>query len=56
MSSTMFLQGLAVGMDLLIGEHMPSLDRGSVRNFMYNIYLCKDNSWLRISNPQPQRY
>lgn len=56
MSSTMFLQGLAVGMDLLIGQHMPSLDRGSIRNFMYNIYLCKGERWLRISNPQPERY
>ena len=56
MSSTMFLQGLAVGMDLLIGSHMPSLDRDSIRNFMYNIYLCKGDRWLRISNPQPQRY
>lgn len=56
MSSTMFLQGLAVGMDLLIGQHMPSLNRESVRNYMYNLYLCKDESWLRISNPQPARY
>ena len=56
MSSTMWLQGLAIGMDLLIGNHMPTLDRGNVRNYMYNIYLCKDGSWLRISNPQPRRY
>lgn len=56
MSSTMWLQGLAVGMDLLIGSHMPALNRDSVRNYMYNIYLCKDGSWLRISNPQPKRY
>lgn len=56
MSSTMFLQGLAIGMDLLIGQHLPALDRSTVRNFMYNIYKCKDGSWLRISNPQPDRY
>ena len=56
MSSTMWLQGLAVGMDLLIGSHMPALNRDSVRNYMYNIYMCKDGSWLRISNPQPKRY
>ena len=56
MSSTMWLQGLAVGMDLLIGSHMPALNRDSVRNYMYNIYRCKDGSWLRISNPQPKRY
>ena len=54
MSSTMWLQGLAVGMDLLIGSHMPALNRDSVRNYMYNIYRCKDGSWLRISNPQPE--
>ena len=52
----MWLQGLAVGMDLLIGSHMPALNRDSVRNYMYNIYRCKDGSWLRISNPQPKRY
>ena len=56
MSSTMWLQGLAVGMDLLIGSHMPTLNREDVRNYMYNIYKCKDGSWLRISNPQPKRY
>ena len=56
MSSTLFLQGLAVGMDLLTGQHMPSLNRESLRNYMYNLYLCKDESWLRISNPQPARY
>lgn len=56
MSSTMFLQGLAIGMDLLTGGHMPTLNRDSVRNYMYNIYLCKGDVWLRISNPQPKRY
>lgn len=50
MSSTMWLQGLA------IGNHMPTLNREDVRNYMYNIYKCKDGSWLRISNPQPKRY
>ena len=56
MSSTMWLQGLAIGMNLLAGQHMPALDREAVRNFMYNIYKCRDGSWLRISNPQPARY
>ena len=35
---------------------MPALNRDSVRNFMYNLYKCKEGSWLRISNPQPARY
>ena len=56
MSSTMWLQGLAVGMNLLTGQHLPGLNRDTVGNFMYNIYQCKDGSWLRISNPQPARY
>lgn len=56
MSSTMWLQGLAIGMDLLIGDHMPALNRDNVRNYMYNIYRCKGGDWLRISNPQPKRY
>ncbi len=56
MSSTMWLQGLAIGMNMLAGQHMPALDREAVRNFMYNIYKCRDGSWLRISNPQPARY
>ncbi len=56
MSSTMWLQGLAIGMNLLAGQHLPALDREAVRNFMYNIYKCGDGSWLRISNPQPARY
>ena len=56
LSSTMWLQGLAVGMNLLTGQHMPTLNRESVSNFMYNIYQCKGGAWLRISNPQPARY
>ena len=56
LSSTMWLQGLAVGMNLLTGQHMPTLNRESVTNFMYNIYRCKGGAWLRISNPQPARY
>ncbi len=56
MSSTMWLQGLAVGMNLLTGQHLPMLNREAVGNFMYNIYRCKDGSWLRVSNPQPARY
>ena len=56
LSSTMWLQGLAIGMNLLTGQHMPTLNREDVRNYMYNIYRCKDGSWLRISNPQPARY
>ena len=35
---------------------MPTLNRADVRNYMYNIYKCKDGRWLRISNPQPKRY
>ena len=56
MSSTMWLQGLAVGMNLLTGQHLPTLNRDAVTNFMYNIYKCKGGRWLRISNPQPARY
>lgn len=56
MSSTMWLQGLAVGMNLLTGQYLPTLNRDAVTNFMYNIYECKCGSWLRISNPQPARY
>ena len=56
MSSTMWLQGLAVGMNLLAGQHLPTLNRDAVTNFMYNIYKCRGGSWLRISNPQPARY
>ena len=56
LSSTMWLQGLAIGMNLLTGQHMPALNREAVRNIMYNIYRCKGGSWLRVSNPQPQRY
>ena len=56
LSSTMWLQGLAVGMNLLTGQHMPTLNREAVSNFMYNIYQCKGGAWLRISNPQPARY
>ena len=56
LSSSMFLQGLAIGMDLLTDSSFPTLDRDNVRNVMYNIYLCKDESWIRISNPQPARY
>ena len=56
MSSTMWLQGLAVGMNLLTGQHLPTLNRDAVTNFMYNIYQCKGGSWIRVSNPQPARY
>lgn len=56
LSSTMWLQGLAVGMELMSGQYLPALDRDQVRNYMYNIYQCKGGSWIRISNPQPARY
>ncbi len=56
MSSSMWLQGLAIGMNLLTGQHLPTLNRDAVTNFMYNIYKCRGGSWLRISNPQPARY
>ena len=40
MSSTMWLQGLAVGMDLLIGSHMPTLKpRGCAELYVQHIQV-----------------
>lgn len=56
LSSTMWLQGLYVGMTLLGGAYSSVVERTNPRNPMVNLYKTKDDRWLQMMNPQPARY
>lgn len=56
LSSSMWLQGLQVGMDLMSGSHFGHSNRKKPNQPMANIYKCKDGRWINMTNPQPRRY
>ncbi|MDA0768885.1 MAG: CoA transferase [Chloroflexi bacterium] len=56
LSSTMWLQGLFVGMSLLGGAYSSVVERTKPRNPMANLYQCKEGAWIQVMNPQPARY
>ena len=56
LSSTMWLQGLFVGMTLLGGAYSSVVERTKPRNPMVNLYQDKDGEWIQMMNPQPARY
>ena len=56
LSSTMWLQGLFVGMSLLGGAYSSVVERTNPRNPMVNLYKTKEGAWLQMMNPQPARY
>ncbi len=56
LSSTMWLQGLAVSMQLLSGFHYRMTDRKNPMNPMVNAYECADGRWIQFMSAQFQRY
>ena len=56
LSSTMWLQGLAVSMQLMSGYHYRSTDRENPINPMVNAYECSDGRWIQFMRPQFTRY
>lgn len=56
LSSTMWLQGLAVSMQLLSGYHYRSMDRQNPINPMVNAYECSDGRWIQFMSAQFTRY
>ena len=56
LSSTMWLQGLAVSMQLLSGYHYGAMDRKNPMNPLVNAYECEDGRWIQFMSAQFQRY
>ena len=56
LSSTMWLQGLAVSMQLLSGFHYRFMDRLNPLNPLVNAYECQDGRWIQFMSAQFQRY
>lgn len=56
LSSTMWLQGLAISMNLLSGYHYGHFDRKNPMNPMVNAYECMDGRWIQFMSPQFARY
>ncbi len=56
LSSTMWLQGLAIGTNLLSGYHYGHFDAKNPMNPMVNVYECKDGRWIQFMSPQFARY
>ncbi|HAL48140.1 MAG: CoA transferase [SAR202 cluster bacterium] len=56
LSSTMWLQGLAVGMNLLAGNPFGHIDRQNPVNPMVNLYECEDGRWIQFMSSQFTRY
>jgi crotonobetainyl-CoA:carnitine CoA-transferase CaiB-like acyl-CoA transferase len=56
LSSTMWLQGLSIGMHLLSGYRYGHYDRKNPMNPMVNAYECKDGRWIQFMSSQFGRY
>lgn len=56
LSSTMWLQGLSISMNLLSGYHYGHFDRKNPMNPMVNAYECMDGRWIQFMSPQFARY
>lgn len=56
LSSTMWLQGLSISMNLLSGYHYGHFDRKNPLNPMVNAYECKDGRWIQFMSSQFVRY
>ena len=56
LSSTMWLQGLAVSMQMLSGFHYRQTDRANPMNPLVNAYECADGRWIQFMSAQFQRY
>ena len=56
LSATMWLQGLAVSMQMLSGFYYRPTDRSNPMNPMVNAYECADGRWIQFMSAQFQRY
>ncbi len=56
LSSVMWLQGLAISMDMMQGRWRPAYDRMKAGNPLVNQYKCKDGSWMMMMMLQADRY
>ncbi|MFA4837059.1 MAG: CoA transferase, partial [Dehalococcoidia bacterium] len=55
LGSMVWLQGLNVSMQLLLGGGMPRITRAKAGNPLYNHYRCQDDKWLALAQLQPDR-
>jgi crotonobetainyl-CoA:carnitine CoA-transferase CaiB-like acyl-CoA transferase len=56
LSSTMWLQGLSITMNLLSGYSYGHYDRKNPMNPLVNAYECKDGRWIQFMSSQFARY
>ncbi len=56
LSATMWLQGLAVSMQLISGVYYRATDRSNPMNPLVNAYECADGRWIQFMSAQFQRY
>ena len=56
LSSSMWLQGLSVGMELLSNYQFGSMDRKNPLNPLVNAYECGDGRWVQFMSAQFDRY
>ncbi len=54
--SLIWLQGVSVAMQLILGTGPPRTDRTKAGNPLFNHYLCKDGKWLVLSHLQADRH
>ncbi|MDD5094588.1 MAG: CoA transferase [Dehalococcoidia bacterium] len=55
LGSLIWLQGLNVSMQLLLGGNMPRITRAKAGNPLYNHYKCKDGKFLALAQLQPDK-
>ncbi len=56
LGSMMMLQGLSLGMKLMMGFAIPRQARHRAGNPLWNHYRCQDGKWLALAMIQPDRY
>ena len=56
LGSAMWAQFSNISLTLLRGQTMGRYNRKEVRNPLANIYQCKDDQWIGLSEPQSDRY
>jgi crotonobetainyl-CoA:carnitine CoA-transferase CaiB-like acyl-CoA transferase len=56
LGSMMMLQGLSLGMRLMMGVAMPRMARQRAGNPLWNHYRCRDDKWIALAMLQSDRY
>ncbi len=57
LSSTMWLQGMGIGVNLMLPEQTTGISpRSNPRNPLVNVYECADGRWIQLMHVQPDRY